>query len=198
MCTLQEGDGPHLHEARVFALRPPPPPKNAAAARGTSSCAPWRPRSGTAATRRRAEATLDLSGRREAELGRHSKVPRHPRVTGPCEGRPLVPHAGLAGRGGGKHGVLEDVFFYQVIKSHGSGVKKLQMTHEKPPLLLPLPGETQPLRIPRGRLHRETSGRSRARRRTEGRAQSRALVGGKARWLCWASRAAGRCLGIRG
>lgn len=72
------------------------------------------------------------------------------------------------------------------------------MTHEKPPLLLPLPGETRPLRIPRGRLHRETSGRSRARRRTEGRAQSRALVGGKARRLCWASRAAGRCLGIRG
>lgn len=97
---------------RGAGVRPPPPapPKNAAAARGTSSCAPWRPRSGTAATRRRAEATLDLSGRREAELGRHSKVPRHPRVTGPCEGRPLVPHAGLAGRGGGKHGVLEDVF----------------------------------------------------------------------------------------
>lgn len=36
------------------------------------------------------------------------------------------------------------------------------MTHEKPPLLLPLPGETRPLRVPRGRLHRETSGRSRA------------------------------------
>lgn len=171
---------------------PAPPTKNAAAARGTSSRAPWRPRSGTAATRRRAELTLDLSRRREAEPGRHSKVPRHPRVTGPREGRPLVPHAGLAGRGGGKHGVLEDVFFYQVIKSHGSGVRKLQMTHEKPPLLLPLPGETRPLRIPRGRLHRETSGRSRARRRTEGRAQSRALVGGKA------SRAAGLCLGIRG
>lgn len=75
MCTLQEGDGPHPHEARVFALRPPPPPTYAAAARGTSSCAPWRPRSGTAATRRRAEVTLDLSGRREAEPGRHSKVP---------------------------------------------------------------------------------------------------------------------------
>lgn len=27
MCTLQEGDGPHLHEARVFALRPPLPPQ---------------------------------------------------------------------------------------------------------------------------------------------------------------------------
>lgn len=102
----------HTHTRRGCSPSVPrsPPPRNAAAAQGTSSCAPWRPRSGTAATRRRAELTLDLSGRREAEPSRHGKVPRHPRVTGPREGRPLVPHAGLAGRGGGKHGVLEDVF----------------------------------------------------------------------------------------